>query len=79
MSTITVLYTCADCGLTDQEVTVPARKRTAEFTQWLKKTCIPAVQRHHRAHDPTCVVGFLDDVKVPYATDGEPGCADIVH
>jgi hypothetical protein len=53
MSTITIYYTCERCGLTEQELTVPERKRAIDVVYWAKMVGNRAAEDHDR-REPLC-------------------------
>lgn len=76
--TITVLYTCAGCGLHDRPVEVPARREDEDVVHWTKETLGWAIKRDHELVSPRCSSTVLETVKVPVG-DGNVRIGDPVR
>jgi len=64
IQTITVRYSCRDCGLID--VQVPVAVRGAEDVgQWMDGVLLPALANDHRTRSPRCSPRTLANVKIP--------------
>jgi hypothetical protein len=63
--TINVFYSCAECGLQDIEVPVPARE-SEDVIQWMDKT-MPLLCADHDKHSPHCRPKELSNIKIPMA------------
>ncbi len=61
--TITVKYSCSQCGINRQPVEVPAR--TSEDVVWTEQVMAPALSRDHDERSPGCVITKLSEVLVP--------------
>ncbi len=71
--TLTVLYSCDQCGLKDQLVQVPERAEKDNVGAWFENTVIPCLSRDHQAHSPNCHPRTLQDIKIPIAENGGIG------
>lgn len=63
-STITVLYSCALCSLTDIPVQVPARADGEDVVAWMEE-CGRHLSADHHARSPRCRPKTLTSVKIP--------------
>lgn len=61
---ITCKYTCGLCGITKQDVGVPARFGE-EVTVWLRVMMTPALVRDHQKRSPDCHPTEFDSVWIP--------------
>ncbi|MES2341654.1 MAG: hypothetical protein V4597_08250 [Pseudomonadota bacterium] len=62
--TITVLYTCAGCGLARQPVTLKARTPRQGPAQWMDQLAL-AISLDHVHRSPGCKARTMQDVLVP--------------
>jgi hypothetical protein len=63
--TITVMYSCAGCGLEKAAVDVPAREQE-DVTVWMARTML-RVSAHHVRVSPSCPAETLSDLMIPIA------------
>lgn len=69
---LTVLYTCAPCGIHDREVIVPARG-DEDVVQWLEGPCMGALARDHQSASPGCRATTLTELKIPMSGTDKVG------
>lgn len=62
--TIPVLYDCVDCGTTNAEVRVPARKAETDVREWMEATTV-LLMRDHSQRSPRCRATKFTTVKIP--------------
>lgn len=62
---ITVLYTCAECGLTDRPVIVPERDPAEDVVAYVKEKVAACVTEDHRRVSPRCRAQSLTNLKIP--------------
>lgn len=62
--TITVKYSCLQCGLYRAECAVPARG-DEDVLEWMNQTIIFLAQ-DHAARSPSCHPASLHDVRIPF-------------
>lgn len=63
--TLTVLYSCAECGLTNQAVVVPARlDGSSNVAVWMRNTGNMA-HADHKMRSPACKTRTLDKLALP--------------
>lgn len=64
MSTVTVIYACAGCGVSDRKVEVRARGEDEDVVAWTEAMG-RAVGRDHRIVSPSCKSTTMEHVKIP--------------
>lgn len=69
---LTVLFSCAGCGLEDVEVKVPARSSPEEdVNEWMEGEVLTACQGMHELMSPVCMAHKFEFIKIPIPP-GEP-------
>lgn len=63
-TTIQVLYTCDQCGLTDIAVDVRTRS-TEDVLVWMEQVMAYAIARDHDVRSPHCIITKFTQVKIP--------------
>lgn len=63
---VTVKYSCPECGLVDREVRVTSRT-DEDVVAWLEDVCMVEVTKDHVSVSPDCVATSLKDLKIPLA------------
>lgn len=63
-TSITVLYTCNKCGLTDQPVTVPQRQSETDVAAWVKGFALLCAWDHSKL-SPHCHPETFTNIKIP--------------
>src|SRR5262245_3322020 len=69
MSAITVWYTCKQCGLVDQKLEVPERKRAVDIVYWVQMVS-SKVGQDHAERRPLCKNDKVD-LMIPVSKDGQ--------
>jgi hypothetical protein len=67
--TITVLYTCAQCGALKREVKVPAREDHEDVVHWVREVVGRAVGADHATRN--CSATTMDHVMIPAPKDAD--------
>lgn len=65
---VTVKYSCPECGIDDREVRVTSRT-DEEVVEWLQQVCMVELTRDHVSVSPECVATSLTDLKIPLNGD----------
>ena len=69
---ITVKYSCAECGLNDREVQVPARATEAtDVCHWVGVTVAQCVSDDHSRISPSCRSDKASMLKIPMPKEAE--------
>lgn len=62
--TITVMYSCTQCGLEDRKLAVPARREDMDLMRWMKGLQF-YISRDHETVSPTCTSRVMRQLKIP--------------
>lgn len=66
MITISVVYTCGLCDVTDATVQLPARDSEQDLLEWMNQLTA-AIQADHLRRSPGCFARKIRHVKIPIA------------
>lgn len=73
MSTITVKYSCAICGITDREVEVPARESPDEDVKhYVEQVIGEKVGFDHMVKSPECFASVMKQLQIPLPPKDDP-------
>jgi len=73
-TTISVKYSCHQCGVSKRIVEIPART-TQDVVQWLNEVMAPMLSRDHDSVSPGCIISKLDEVFIPISGTSKIGGA----
>jgi hypothetical protein len=61
-------YSCFQCGIKEQIVTVPARG-SEDVLVWLEQVAAPGLSADHQRRSPHCRITKLDEIMIPLFED----------
>ncbi len=70
---LTVLFSCDECGLTDEAVKVRMRALDQDVTDWMERVVMPSVAARHTLKSLFCESNVISNLKIPITKDGRVG------
>lgn len=66
-----VKYSCDKCGITRQDVDVPARGRAVDIAFWIDTVVGGRIKTDHSLRSPKCRAQSIQDLMIPFHESDE--------